>query len=570
MTNAPQKGPVPAGLLLFLAGSHLAAAAALLLRRAVWRPEEIGLFLLAGSLAALAGFGAVSKFRKGFAPYAGLCCALLLTAELAAYPASVVPVSCFLLAGGVAAYFVRTRKKNTFFLFAAGSAAGTGAALFPPWSYAFVWWGLSAMWLAGLLLVNSVRLKHIRWLVLPLLLLQGGLLHVKMWRGPEDFLRGRAEQRAAALSALPSSLVPAAVPGKLAVLQVTRSRHDLPAAPWREFSYVENLTSLPVEDPVPIGTRLDALPPVYDLVSLEVLPRWPQTALKALVEKLFSAADKERGCVVFPKAALPLLPAGKTAVAVPSDPENIRFAAGRIPPSGVSAEALDARLQRHLAAAGDRTFMPPGAFTALFFGGNTQVRPLPSAPETPPGVRHPALFWGIFGVLWLAVHLWAARTRRGASFIAGADNASSTVLTVLAAFLLVAENRIYSPLPETALLWCVPLCVPFCGKKGKFERLLLVCSIVLPWSLVLLPAAAGGSVRSGVALAAALAAAVSCGITGAKLLLEPGASRDRLVAAFFCGAALAGVLAYFLLFPGTLWPVLAAAAALRIGCLVRL
>ncbi|MBQ9503129.1 MAG: hypothetical protein IJU70_13325 [Lentisphaeria bacterium] len=557
-------------MILFLAGAHPAAAAALLLLRAVWRPEEIGLFFLTGSLAALAGFLVVSKFRGSFSPWAGLCGAVLLTVELAAYPTFVTPVSCFLAVGGCAAYFVRTRRKNTFFPFAAGLAAGTGAVLFPSPDHAPVWWGLSAMWLAGLLLVNSVRPKYIRWLVLPFLLLQGVLLHVRMWRGPEDLPRIRAEQRAAALSALPSSLVPAAAPGKLAVLQVTRSGRDLPAAPWREFSYVEKLTSLPVDDPVPVGTRLDALPPVYDLVSLEVLPRWPQTARKALVKKLFAVTRRERGCVVFPEAVLPLLPPGETPVPVPSVEGNSRFAAGKLPPSGVSPQALDARLQRHLAASGDRTFMPPGAFTALFSGDGAPGKPLPAARESSPPAGRTALFWCVFGVLWLAVHLGAARTRRGASFIAGADNAASAALIVLAAFLLVAENRIYSALPETALLWCLPLCIPFCGRKGKFERLLLVCSIVLPWSLAVPAVPAGWHGQSGIALAAALAAAASCGITGAKLLLEPGASRDGLVTAFFCGTALAGVLACFLLFPGTLRPVLAAATVLRIGCLVRL
>ena len=567
MIRQTEKGPIPLWIPLLLAGFYLAARSGTQLAAARWRPEEIAPFLIAASAAALCGSFLVAGFRKKLAPYACFFGAVLLTLSagtaMRSLPGRLPDV---LFAGGCAAYFVRTRKKNTFFPFSAGFAAGLAAVFVCAPHYTPAVCALSSMLLTGVLIVNAVHLQHARWVFMPLILIQ---VMIFANDSPADRaaeqLRLREERRLATVAALPSSLIPAAVPGKLAVLQVTRSKADLSAAPWREFAYVEKLTGLSVDDPIPVGARLDALPPSYDVVSLEVLPRWPQIAQKALVKKLFTRAHRERGCVVFPRAVLPLLPAGETPVAVPTIPPENRFAAGRIPPAGVSPQALDARLQKHLAAAGDRAFMPPGAFTALFFGESTSGKPLPSAQPSPPPVRNTVLFWCILGVLWLTGHLLWTRTRAGASFIAGVDNAASTTLIVLAAFLLAAENRMYSALPETALLWCIPLCIPFCGKRGNFERILLICSIVLPWHF-----AASGHNQSGIILAAALVTAFSCGITGAKLLLEPGASRDRLVTAFFCGTALAGIVAHFFLSPGALWPVLAVATALRLGCLVRL
>ena len=568
-----EKGPIPLWIPLLLAGFYLAARSRILLAAARWRPEEIGPFLIAASAAALCGFFPVAEFRRKFVPYAGFCGAVLLTLSAGMPTHTLLPwLPDLLFAGGCAAFFVRTRKKNTFFPFAAGFAAGLAAVSWQAPRLGSPVCALSAMLLTGVLIVNAVRLKHARWLLLTMILMQVMIFanDFPVGRG-EERRRLREEQRLAAVSALPSSLIPDAVPGKLAVLQVTRRMEDAAAAPWKQLPYVSHLTVLPVEHPVPVGKRLGARGPSYDLISLEVLPRWPECAFEPLVKRLFSLAAKDGGCVIVPRSVLRFLPPGQRPVPVPVPPgsevsENGRFAAGRIPDSGVSPEALDYRLQRHLAAAGDRNFMPPGAFTALFMKENGRTNAaFPPVPEPQLPRRHAVWFWSILGILCLTAHLLAARTRAGSSFIAGVDNAASTALIVLAAFLPVAENRMYSILPETALLWCVPLCIPFCGRKGKLELFLLVCSLVLPWCL-----AGPWHDQSGIILAAALVTAFSCGITGAKLLLEPGASRDRLAAAFFCGTALAGALAHFFLSPESLLPVLAAATVLRLGCLVRL
>ena len=562
MIRQTNTGPIPPGIPFVLAGFYLAARSWTLLAAARWHPEEVGAFLAAASAAALCGFLPVSKFRRRFAPWVSVCGAALLTLS-AGTPARPLFgwLPDLLFAGGIAAYFVRTRKKNTFFPFAAGFAAGLAAVSWQAPRLGPAVCAASAMLLTGVLIVNAVHLKHARWLLLAMMLMQVMIFS-------NGFPVGRSvarlkllrERDLAAVAALPSSLIPDAEPGRLSVLQVTRKETDIPASPWKQFAYISRLCALPVEGKIPVGERLDALEAPFDLISLEVLPEWPEASLRPLTEKLLSMTG-EKGCAVVPRALVPLLPPGRKTVPVPGTGRG-RFAVLSSPDADVSPQDLDSRLQRHLKAAGDRAFMPAGAFTALFPEENDPDLPAPA--RSLPGPRS-AVFWSCLALAGLALHLFLSRSPAGSSFLAVAENSASCALIVTAAFLAVAANRMNSPIPETALLWSIALCLPFCGKKGKLEKLLLIASLLLPW---LLAAGLPHNILSAAALAAAFVTAASAGITGAKLLLEPEASRDRLVTAFFCGTALAGALLFLL--PGASpIPLLAAATVLRLPGLFR-
>ncbi|MBQ7207299.1 MAG: hypothetical protein IJS01_05825 [Lentisphaeria bacterium] len=559
------KAPIPPGIPFVLAGFYLAARSGILLAAARWRPDEVAPFLAAASAATLCDAFFAIKFRRKFTPWAAACGAALVTLS-AGTPARAL--FCWLpdllFAGGVAAYFVRTRKKNTFFPFAAGFAAGLAAVFLQAPRLGHAVCASSAMLLSGVLIVNAVHLKHARWLLLTMILMQVMFF-------ANDFPVGRAVERLrlwrerdlAALAALPSSPIPDAEPGRLSVLQVTRQAEDIPAAPWKQFSYISRFSAVPVEGPVPVGKRLDALGTPFDLISLEVLPKWPEASLQSLTEKLLTMTAK-KGCLVVPRALVPLLPPDRKTVPVPGTGRG-RFAVLSASDASVSPQTLDSRLQRHLKAAGDKTFMPAGVFTALFLEKDDAAgKSLPAPARSLPG-PHSALFWSLLAFAGLALHIFLSRSRAGSSFLAEAENASSCALIVTAAFLTVAANRMNSLIPETALLWSIVLCLPFCGKKGKLEKLLLGASLLLPW---LLAAELPQNILSAAALAIALVTAASAGITGAKLLLEPEASRDRLVMAFFCGTALAGGL-LFLLPPASPIPLLAAATTLRLPVLFR-
>ena len=546
------------GLTLFLMGVFLALEAARLPGNFSWEPAGAGLFILLGALEMLCGFVVVDSRKRRFESFIHIGGALLLTLRAAAGEMILGWAVDFILTGGTAAFLVRRRKRNTFLLFGAAFSLGLLAAdLFPAYSSQGAW--VLAILLTGLEILQARSLGKGRcfFLLLP-------VVQLLLWAGEPvqfDQLWHRYQAlRHTAVSTLPASLLPE-TQEPVSVFQITRSRRFLTAAPWEKLPHVGEVQTAVADEKPPLGYQLRKIKKKFDIVSLEILPRWHERSLQVLLSDL-AQRIKSGGILLVPRNVLKLLPPGMPAVSVPGS-EGERFAAGKnkIPP----VEELDHILQSKLMENDAKEFMLPGVFAALFQENKT-VFFKGNAPRMKTVGRHSLFFWIFLTVFWLFLRLVLGLKGNRSAFLAQVDNYASGVLILLAGFCLLAGNRFYSLLPESLTLWCLVLCLPGIGKKGSGEKSLLLASLILPWMFA---AMKGTGYFSPVVLGILLTTALSIGVTSAKLFQETDAVESRLKGASLCGTALGGLLFYWLFSWENLLPVLLAAFFLRSSCLLR-
>lgn len=562
MSEENLKKPLPPAVAFFASGAFLAAEAGRLLLNFQWGNTNVYLPLISGLLCMVCGFFIVSsgEIRRG--GLTGLTGALLLTLHAGAFNHPVSWICSFTLAGGTAAFFTRTRRKNTFIPFETGFIPALVAVIITP-QFTAMLSAATGMLLTGVLLVNSVNLKHFRWLLLLLIPVQGLLFNGIGYSGRT--LRNMNDLRHTAVAALPSALIPDAPRGNVSVLQISGSRHFSDTVPWKHLPFVKNTVQLAADDRTAPGVQLEQFEDAgrkFDVISVEMPPAWHSRSLQKMLEKLEGLRDTRHGVIAFPSSMLPLFP-GKSFPVPGSD--GRRFVSGSVLPENLAPENLDRILQQHLEAAEAEEFMPPGVFTALFHSEN-KIKAHPGNTEN----HHPAerswWFWLMLGTLWLAARTLLTRKGGSSAFFASLDNTASVTLVVICAFYNIVDNRMYSNMSELFLLWVIVLMLPCFGRRGPVEKALLLCSMILPW---LLTGAEPGANTAFAALAAALISALSAGITSAKLMLETGADRKQLTAASILGILFGTVIFIWLYNPGNIVPLLAIAVALRSSCLLR-
>ena len=126
----------------------------------------------------------------------------------------------------------------------------------------------------------------------------------------------------------------------------------------------------------------------------------------------------------------------------------------------------------------NKDFMIPGVFSALF---NANPEKVTFSPRKTIAREHSLFFWITLGVMWLLFRITASRKKKLSSFLSETDNKCSATLIAITGFFIFSENRIYACFPESFFLFCIIFALPFFGKKGKLEKVMLLASIILPW-----------------------------------------------------------------------------------------
>ncbi|MBR7103433.1 MAG: hypothetical protein IKC65_00650, partial [Lentisphaeria bacterium] len=347
--------------MLFFAGIFLAAEAADLYFSAAGKAFDYGLVLALCAAELFCGFVIAAANRRSSSGLTAVSGALLLTLRsgVVAHPAA--GICSFLIAGGTAAYLTGNRRKNYFLPFASAFAGMLALLLLFP-AFASEAAALSGIFLTGVLVLSATRLGHGRWLFLLLLPLQGFPFAADEKEDPQ--LEKLTALHCTAASALPSALLPQTEGGKVSILQVTAFPQYAHLIPWRHIPFAEEPFLLDLTLTEPAGKRLKKMDTAFDLISLELLPRWHPRALEQLFKRLYAMTDPGGGVLVFPGELLPFVPPALQAVPVPGG-ENRRWAVGRSS-LDLSVEKLESRLQKYLAAAGETDLMPPGVFTGLY------------------------------------------------------------------------------------------------------------------------------------------------------------------------------------------------------------
>ena len=548
----------PGGLTLFLAGVFLSLEASRLAGTFSWQPGGMGIFIFLSALEMLCGFVVVNSQKRRSESFVHIGGALLLTLRAGVGQTALSWIVDFLLTGGLSAFLVRRRSRNTWLLFGAAMVLGLFLHSLIPERNTLLTSSL-ALILTGLGIYQARSLGKGRcfFLILP-------VVQILLWAGEPirlgELLRQYEALRHTAVSTLPGSLL-SENRDPLSVLQVTRTQRFFAAAPWKQLPYVGEVQSLAADVKPPLGYRLLQLDKKFDIVSLEILPQWHEASLRQLVRKL-SRKVAPGGVLLVPQRVLKLLPAELSAVSVPGS-EGKRFAAG-LQQIGTS-EQLDQRLQKRLKNLAEQDFMPPGVFTALFHETKTFVHRGNPASAKDSG-KHSLLFWIFLIGGWFFLRLVLGRKGNHSAFLVQMDNYASCILLLLTGFCLLAGARLYSLLPEQIALWGLILLLPFAGRKGGAEKALLLVSLILPWLFVGMPEM---GYFSPIVFGMLLAAALSTGVTSGKFMQESQAVESQLKAAAFCGIALGGLLFSWLFSWGNIIPVLLAASILRLSCLLR-
>ena len=544
---------------LCAAGCFLAFEAARMLRVHSWDSSSSGKFLFFFAVEMFCAFRVVLWHKNRSALIPGVAGCLLLTLHAGVLHNSLVWVTDALIAGGTAAFLIRSRQKNTFLPFAAAFSAGIAVSLAVP-RLDFLFSSLAGILLSGILMFNAVRLRHLRWCGLLLIILQAGLFLFN-FPSQKNVVRAVIRHRSL-LASLPGALLCGSPPGKMDVLLISARKNADSEMLWKQFPFTGEIVTLNVNDDDPIELALREMTEKFDIISVEPGVLFPAVSLRKLLVLLLEKADPEHGILLLPRPMIKQLPPGTLYLPVPGS-LSTRYAAGRLPAEGVDPEMMDRRLQRHLAVCDGESFMPSGVIQALF-----PERYKASVTAAVSAVRRSFSLWNWMGLalLWCILRLIFSRRGTGSSFFSSFDNAFSAGLLLQIFFYTICANRLTSHLHEIQILWCLVLLLPFAGKRGNAEKILLLGSIILPWILTEFNSGEGASVF---ALCCGCICALSAGVTSARLLLEPGAARNSITTAFFFGIAAAGVFFHLFFQVGNLIPVLGAAALTRIACLLR-
>ena len=559
MTTVQKKPPFTVVLSLFLTGIFLSVESFRFMQDCRWKSEEAGFFIALCAVEIISGFIFVSANKRKMMDFLYLSGALLLTLHAGVINTPLDWIINFALAGSVLAFLVRNKKVNSYLFFAAAFFSGLVLTLILP-GYVPLFSCASALLLSGTLIASATGLRYIRWIFLPLLLIQFILFPFGKNKG--KLLRDYRDIHDIAVSTLPASLLTENEEKNLSVLQITREKRLADTAPWKILPGIGSVTTcIPGTFP-PIGMTLDSLENTFDIVSVEILPEWSESAIRNMLEKLSKMVAPGHGIMIFPRSVLKLMPQNKNFITVPGS-EKRRLAAVEFSSNDVTCENLEKRLDKRLEYLGNKDFMTPGVFPALFNSNPEKVTvsfPVTAAKE------HSLFFWITLGVVWLLFRVTASRKENLSSFLSEADNKCSATLIALTGFFIFSENRIYACFPECFFLFCIVFALPFFGKKGKLEKVMLLASIILPW---LFTDPEPGMFLQIVIFAATLISCMSSGMTTAKIMSEINSDRKQTVFASLSGIFLGGLLFHFFFIPGNPVPLLGIASILRTGNLLR-
>lgn len=546
-------------LSLFFSGIFLSVESVRLMLDCRWKSEEAGFFIALCAVEIIAGFIFVSANKRKMMDFLYLSGALLLTLHAGIINTTLDWVINFVLAGSILAFLARNKKINSYLLFAAAFVSGLIPAFVLP-GYTLLFSCVSALLLSGTLIVSAAGLRYIRWIFLPLLLIQFFLFPAG--KNKEKILRDYRDIHDIAVSTLPASLLTENDGKNLSVLQITREKRLAEAAPWKILPGIGRLTTcIPGTFP-PIGTTLDSFEKPFDIISVEVLPEWSGNAIQNMLEKLSKMVAPGHGIMIFPHSVLKFMPKNKNFITVPGT-EKRRLAAVEFSAGDVTCENLEKRLAERLEYLNNKDFMTPGVFPALF---STDPEKVTSPFRQTAAKEHSLFFWITLGVVWLFFRITSSRHENLSSFFSETDNKCSATLIALTGFFIFSENRIYACFPEYFFLICLVFTLPFFGKKGKLEKVMLLASIILPW---LFTDPEPGMFLQIIIFTAVLVSCMSSGMTTAKIMSEINSDRKRTVFASLAGIFLGGLLFHFFFIPGNPVPLLCIASILRTGNLLR-
>ena len=559
MTTVTKKPPVAVVLSLFFSGIFLSVESVRLMLNCRWKTEEAGFFIALCAVEITAGFIFVSANKRKMMDFLYLSGALLLTLHAGIINTTLDWVINFALAGSVIALLVRNKKVNSYLLFAAAFVSGLIWSVALP-GCVLLFSCIFALFLSGTLIASASGLRHIRWIFLPLLLIQFFLF--PFGKSKEKILRDYRDIHDIAVSTLPASLLTENEEKNLSVLQVSREKRLAEAAPWKILPGIGSVTTcIPGTFP-PIGTTLDSFEKPFDIVSVEVLPEWSENATQTMIEKLSKMVAPGHGIMLFPRSVLKFMPQNKNFITVPGSEER-RLAAVEFSADDVTCEKLEKRLDKRLEYLNNKDFMTPGVFSALFNKNPEKVTfsfPKIIVKE------HSLFFWITLGVVWLLFRITFSRKENLSSFLSEADNKCSATLIILTGFFIFSENRIYACFPEYFFLFCIVFALPFFGKKGKLEKVMLLASIILPW---LFTDPEPGVFLQIIIFLTVLVSCMSSGMTTAKIMSETKSNRKRTIFASLTGIFLGGLLFHFFFIPGNPIPLLCISSILRTTNLLR-
>ena len=559
MNSEKNKVPFTAVLALLLTGTFLALETGRLFLDAHWKIHGIGLFISLCAAEMIAGFSFVRSNNRKKPDFIYTCGALLLTLHAGVMYTTLDWIINFAMAGGIIALLVRTKKVNTFFPFAAAFALGLAAVLIFP-AYALLFSFGCGMLLTGVLIIGSTGLRHLRWLFLILIFIQAALFPAG--KNKIKILQNYRNIHDVVVSTLPASLLTDGEQNGVSVLQITQNKQLKEIAPWKIIPGISKITSCTFDEFTPIGIKLDSLEENFDIISVETLPDWPDSAKETLLLRLSKMVETQNGVMVFPRSVMQFMPQDKTFITLPGS-EKRRLAAIPFSPESVTPEKMDKRLQKRLEYIDNKEFMIPGVFQALFNGNPEKVDFISREVIKK---THSFWFWITLGIAWLFFRITAARKGKNSLFLAAMDNTSSVVIVTLSGFCVFCANRMYSFFPESIFLLCIIFVIPFIGKKGILEKALVLCSIILPW---LFTDPEHGVMVQLIIFSAVLISCISCGMTASKMMLEKGNTANRILFPSLIGICFGGILFHLFFDPENLIPVLAAASLLRAGNLFR-
>ena len=559
MTAVNKKPPFPAVLSLFLTGVFLSVESVRIMLDCRWKSEETGFFIALCAVEIIAGFIFVSANKRKMIDFLYISGALLLTLHAGIINTTFGWIINFLLAGSAFAFLSRSRKVNSYLLFAAAFVCGLILSLVLS-RYILLLSFVSALCLTGTLIASAKGLRLVRWIFIPLLLIQFFLFPIG--KNKAKIMRDNRDIRDVAVSTLPGSILTENDEKNLSVLQITREKYLAEAAPWSLLPGIGNVVTCTTGDFPPLGMTLDSIDRTFDIVSVEILPEWSESAIRNMLEKLSEMVTPKRGIMIFPSSVMKLMPRDKRFISVPGS-EKRRLAAVEFSPADVTCEKLEKRLQERLEYLNNKDFITPGVFAALF-NADPEIVPCPFT--QPVSNEHSYFFWITLGIIWFVFRITASRKENLSSFLAETDNKCSATIIALTGFFIFSENRIYACFPEVFFLFCIIFALPFFGKKGKLEKVMLLSSIVLPW---LFTDPDPGVFLQGVIFATVLVSCMSSGMTTAKIMAENNAGRKQTVFAALTGIFLGGLLFHCFFIPGNPIPLLCISSILRTGNLLR-
>ena len=337
MTTVPKKPSFTAILSLFLTGVFLSVESVRFMLDCRWKSEEAGFFIALCAVEIIAGFIFVSANKRKMIDFLYISGALLLTLHAGIINTNLDWVVNFTLAGSIIAFLARNKKVNSYLFFAAAFACGLVLTLTLP-GYALLFSCTSALLLTGVLISSASGLRRIRWIFLPLLLIQFFLFPVG--KNKEKILRDYRDIHDIAVSTLPASLLTENEERSLSVLQITREKHLAEVAPWKILPGIGSVTTcIPGAFP-PIGITFDSFEKTFDIVSVEVLPEWSDNAIKNMLEKLSKMVTPGYGIMIFPHSVLKLMPQNKNFITIPGSGKR-RLAAVEFSANDATCEKLE-------------------------------------------------------------------------------------------------------------------------------------------------------------------------------------------------------------------------------------